>query len=116
MVRRARGPLVKLGFLITLGFLIPPAGAPTTVHGDDVVPLPGTAPLTGATDLALANLQAVDSYLLKLIQQSPVTRTTHWHRQYASLAAYRDSVAPNRQRLARAIGAVDRPNRPPALV
>ncbi|MCH2397632.1 MAG: dienelactone hydrolase family protein [Pirellulales bacterium] len=107
MVRRARGPLVKLGFLITLGFLIPPDGAPTTVHGDDVVPLPGTAPLTGATDLALANLQAVDSYLLKLIQQSPVTRTTHWHRQYASLAAYRDSVAPNRQRLARAIGAVD---------
>ena len=61
MVRRARGPLVKLGFLITLGFLILPDGATPPVRGDDVVPLPGTAPLLGATDLALANLQAVDS-------------------------------------------------------
>ena len=107
MFRLATCPLFTLGWLITLCWLITLGGALARVRGADVVPLPGTTPLTETADLALENLRAVDAYLLKLIQQSPATRKTRWHHQYSSDAAYRESVAPNRQRLARAIGAVD---------
>jgi dienelactone hydrolase len=75
---------------------------------DPVVPLPGTAPLTTEGDLTDQLVAGVDRFLLKQIDQSVGRRARHWHRDLSSRDKYETSVAPNRQHLAKIIGAVDK--------
>ncbi|HEY5316149.1 MAG TPA: dienelactone hydrolase family protein [Pirellulales bacterium] len=74
---------------------------------DPVVPLPGTEPLTAKGDLTDQLVAGVDRFLLKQIDQSVGRRERHWHRDLSSRDKYEVSVAPNRQHLAKIIGAVD---------
>ncbi len=70
-------------------------------------PLPGTKPLTEEGDLASKMVAGIDAFLLRELDQSIARRSRHWRRDFSSAEAYDKSVAPNRQRLAKHIGAVD---------
>lgn len=72
-----------------------------------VEPLPGTDPLELEGDLADHMVRGIDRFLLKQIEASVAARARHWHRDFSSAEKYNESVAPNRARLAKIIGAVD---------
>lgn len=69
--------------------------------------LPGTERLTMEGDLSMDVLHRMDAYVTGLIERSPETRDTLWHREYSSLEAYIQSVEPNRERFRKMIGLVD---------
>ncbi|MGD9646795.1 MAG: dienelactone hydrolase family protein [Pirellulales bacterium] len=71
-------------------------------------PLPGTAPLTAAGDLAAQMVEGIDKFLLRETELSVERRARHWHRDTSSVEAYEKSIAANRARLAKIIGAVDK--------
>ncbi len=70
-------------------------------------PLPGTAPLELDGDLADRMVAGIDRFLLGEIDASVARRPRHWHRDLMSVEKYNPSVAPNRARLAKIIGAHD---------
>ncbi len=72
-------------------------------------PLPGTAPLITQGDLAAKMVDDINDYLVRQSAASPSTRAHYWHRDFSNAQAYSRSVDPNREHLARIIGAVDRP-------
>jgi dienelactone hydrolase len=97
MNRHARSlsrPLVALAFLT----LVRPASAE---------PLPGTKPLSEEGDIASKMVAGIDKFLLRELDQSVAKRAKLWQRDLSSADAYNKSVAPNRERLAKYIGAVD---------
>ncbi|HVU87540.1 MAG TPA: dienelactone hydrolase family protein [Pirellulales bacterium] len=71
-------------------------------------PLAGTQPLTVEGDLASAMVEGIDRFLLRQIEQAPEHRAAFWDRDTSSPEKYNASVQPNRERLAKIIGAVDR--------
>src|SRR5262245_30418217 len=71
-------------------------------------PLPGTKPLTGNDDFSALMLDGMEKYLLREAQASVAGRAKFWKRDLSSREAYEASVEPNRERLRKMIGAVDR--------
>ena len=69
--------------------------------------LPGTAPLTAEGDLAEQMVEGIKRYLLRETDASVEKRSRLWNRNYGSLESYDQSVAANRERFAKIIGAVD---------
>jgi len=69
--------------------------------------LPGTKPLTMEGDLAAQMVAGIDKFLLREIAGSVGKRAALWKKDVSSSEAYEKSVAPNRERLRRAVGAVD---------
>ncbi len=69
--------------------------------------LEDTRPLRMEGDLAAKMVAGIDRYLMRAIEQSVEGRSEFWKPDFASPQAYAKSVAPNRERLARYIGAVD---------
>lgn len=69
--------------------------------------LPGTVPLTLEGDLAARMVAGINRYATRLTADSVAGRARHWKRDFSSHAAYAKSVAPNRERLRKIIGAVD---------
>jgi len=92
-----------LNSLLGLGLL---AGAFAVVAQDNA-PLPGTSPLTMQGDLSAQMVEGIDKFLLREIERAPEARTKLWQRDFSSREAYEASVAPNRERLRKFIGAVD---------
>lgn len=70
-------------------------------------PLAGTAPLKMAGDLASYLVDGADRFLLKELEKSVSRRATFWQRDFSSVAAYNQSLTPNRQRLAHILGVRD---------
>jgi dienelactone hydrolase len=70
-------------------------------------PLPGTKPLLIKGDLARTMVDGIHRYLARQTEASVATRKDYWRPDYSSPDAYVKSVAPNRERLRRIIGAVD---------
>jgi len=70
-------------------------------------PLANTRPLTLEGDLAAEMVAGIDRFLTRELEQSLRRRTELWRRDYSSPEAYARSVAPNRERLLKYIGAVD---------
>jgi dienelactone hydrolase len=70
-------------------------------------PLPGTAPLTMAGDIASNIVAGADRFLLRKIDESAARRAQFWHRDISSWGAYEQSLSTNRQRLAHILGARD---------
>ncbi|HVC92791.1 MAG TPA: dienelactone hydrolase family protein [Pirellulales bacterium] len=70
-------------------------------------PYPGTDPLTIEGDLADLMVQGIDKFLLDQIEAAKADREKHWQRDFSSAEKYDESVAPNRARLAKIIGAFD---------
>lgn len=69
--------------------------------------LPGTQKLEMQGDLAERMVAGIDQFLLREIAESVARRPRHWKRDVASAEKYNQSVAPNRIRLAKIIGAAD---------
>jgi len=73
--------------------------------------IPGAAPLETDADLAEAMVAGLHRFLDAQTEAARVTRERFWQRDLASPTAYARSVAPNRERFRRLIGAQD--PRPP---
>src|ERR1051325_4290096 len=71
------------------------------------VPLPGTQPLTLQGDFSAKMVEGIDKFLLREIDRSVEERPKLWHRDFSSREGYEKSVAPNRERFRKLIGAVD---------
>jgi dienelactone hydrolase len=76
--------------------------------------LPGTKPLTMEGDLAAVMVDGIGKYLDRELAASVDKRKQHWKPDYSSVAAYRKSVEPNRERLKTILGIVDK-RLPPKL-
>jgi dienelactone hydrolase len=70
-------------------------------------PYPGTQPLTWEDDIASRLVDGVDRFLLAELEKSIERRAGHWTRDGASPEAYRESIEPNRKRLAHILGVRD---------
>lgn len=71
-------------------------------------PLPHTKPLEMEGDLSAQMVAGLDVFLSRETEKSISDRARHWRRDFSSREAYEQSVTPNRERLARIIGVVDR--------
>src|SRR5580700_5412291 len=69
--------------------------------------LPGTVPLTPGRDFAAEMVEGINEYLLRSTADSLAQRSPLWNRDYASAERYERSIAGNRERLRKMIGAVD---------
>ncbi|MBX9622339.1 MAG: dienelactone hydrolase family protein [Gemmataceae bacterium] len=77
-------------------------------------PLPGTRPLTETGDLAAKMVAGIHTYLDRELAAAPEKRKALWKLDHSSPEAYAKSVAPNRERLRKLLGVVDR-REPPAM-
>lgn len=80
------------------------AGPAPTVHGPV---LPGTDPYSEEGDLPDRVLTGIDAFLRRQTEASIEARGRHWTRDLSSPEAYEKSVAANRERFVRIIGAID---------
>lgn len=71
-------------------------------------PLPDTKPLTREGDLAAQMVGGIDKYLMRELAASVEKRKQYWKPAFSSLEAYRKSVQPNRERLKKILGVVDK--------
>jgi dienelactone hydrolase len=71
-------------------------------------PLPGTKPLTTEGDLAAQMVAGIDKYLMRDLEASVKKRQEFWKPDYSSAEAYLKSVEPNRERLRKILGVVDK--------
>jgi dienelactone hydrolase len=71
-------------------------------------PLPGTKPLTAEGDLAAQMVAGIDKYLMGELEASVKKRQEFWKPDYSSPEAYTKSVEPNRERLRKILGVVDK--------
>lgn len=69
--------------------------------------LPGTKPLSLPGPLDVVMVDGIDRYCLRELAESPKRREAMWKRDYSSAEAYQKSVAGNRERFLKYIGAVD---------
>src|SRR5262245_53667715 len=113
--RRARRPLDPCGatsegalpmirccyVVLLLAFLKEPIRAQT------VVPLANTKPLEVDGDLSVQMLDGIHRYLERKTDESIKARQGRWRRDLGSVAAYEQSVRPNRERFRKILGVVD---------
>ncbi len=71
------------------------------------VQLPGTQPLEPRPDFSADMVAGIDRFLLRETGAARERRAQFWRRDASSPAAYAQSLAPNRERLRRLLGAVD---------
>src|SRR5216110_2067458 len=69
--------------------------------------LPQSQPLTWDGDLSARMVEGIDRFLMREIERSVQERQKLWHRDFSSPEACEKSVQPNREHLAKIIGAVD---------
>src|SRR5579872_6522652 len=99
-------PALPIATLLALGLALAAAGAlPASPDSRD--PLPGTAALTPAGDLAGQMVAGIDRFLTRETDASIERRTRFWKRDFSSRRSYAASLAPNRQRLRKILGVVD---------
>ena len=79
---------------------------PDAIDGSNS-PLPGTGLLTSQGDLGLQMVEGIRRFLLQETKRQVDDRARLWRRDYSSAVAYERSIAENRQRFRRIIGAVD---------
>lgn len=99
-------------WLLTLSVLIVLAPASARSRADDAPkktgePLAGTQPLTLTGDITSQLVDGVDRFLLDKVEKSVEGRAKFWKRDTSSAANYRQSVEPNRTRLAQITGVRD---------
>ncbi len=70
--------------------------------------LPGTAALAMEGDMAARMVDGINTFLEKKTRDMAGERDRFWNRDFSSREAYDRSVEPNRRRLRKIIGAVDK--------
>lgn len=73
----------------------------------EIVTLPGTAPLTPLQEPDARMRADLDRFLMRELERAPANRQTFWRPDFSSVEAYARSLEPNRERLRAIIGAVD---------
>ncbi len=81
-------------------------GSVAFVHAQEAS-LPGSQLLSVKGDLSVQMVEGIDKFLLREIDDSTTNRARFWQRDFSSREAYEKSVAPNRERFRKMIGAVD---------
>ncbi len=71
-------------------------------------PLPETKPLAREGDLAAQMVEGIDKYLMRELAASVEKRKPYWKPDFSSVEAYTKSVQPNRERLKKILGVVDK--------
>jgi dienelactone hydrolase len=71
-------------------------------------PLPQTKPLERDGDLAAQMIAGIDKYLMRDLAASVEKRSQFWKHDFSSPEAYTKSLQPNRERLKKILGVVDR--------
>src|SRR5437867_1490521 len=97
-------PRLFLGFCLS-GFCL--ACVLSDAPAQEAATLPGTQALTVQGDLSAQMVEGIDTFLMREIEHSVEERPKFWHRDFSSPEAYEKSVAPNRERFRKFIGAVD---------
>src|SRR5436305_7516750 len=85
--------------LLVVPLLVSPAAAQA---------LPGTKPLTLKGDLAAQMVAGIDKYLSRELAASVEKRRQFWKQDFSSPEAYAKSVEPNRERLRKILGVIDK--------
>ena len=75
---------------------------------EEAAPFPGTRPLDGRADLADRMMEGLHRYVERKIDESVGECARRWKRDFSSAEAYQNSVGPNRERLRKILGIVDR--------
>ena len=75
--------------------------------GQSPTPLAGTAPLVVTGDISTQMVAGIDRFLTRETEKAVTQRGNLWNRDFQSREAYEESIATNRQRLRKLIGAVD---------
>lgn len=78
-----------------------------TARADDPSPLPGTAPLDWDGDLASKMVEGIDRFLLRKTDEAEAKRAAFRKPDFSSAEAYKNSIEPNRKRLAHILGVRD---------
>lgn len=94
---------------ITARFIILPVSLTLAIIAlaQDGIPLAGTQPLTLQGSLSVQMVAGIDKFLAREIERSVAGREGFWKRDFSSPQAYEKSVAPNRERFRKMIGALD---------
>lgn len=69
--------------------------------------LPGTEPLRAEGDLAAQMVEGIHRYLDRALAEAPALREKQWQPDFSSPERFRESVAPQRQRLRQILGLVE---------
>ncbi len=77
------------------------------LFAEEAAVLPGTEPLTAQGDLSARMRAGIERFITRETERAAKERGRYWKRDFSSAEAYMRSVAPNRERLRRMIGAVD---------
>ncbi|PYL01483.1 MAG: hypothetical protein DME19_01410, partial [Verrucomicrobia bacterium] len=101
---QSRNVRLRLRAWFIAGFL---GGIASALSAQEVETLPGTLPLTWDGDLSARMVEGIDRFLMREIERSVQERQKLWHRDFSSPEACEKSVQPNREHLAKIIGAVD---------
>ncbi len=83
-----------------------------TNAAEPATPLAGTQPLTWEGDLAARMVDDLHKFADRETAASVERRARHWQRDFSSPQAYDKSIAPNRARLAKYLGAPSTPAEP----
>ncbi len=86
--------------IVVIGFAL-------TTLAQEATHLPQTSTLTNTGDLSAEMVAGIDHWLMRETESAATNRAKFWQRDLSSREAYGKSVAPNRERLRRLIGAVD---------
>src|SRR5262245_53784974 len=89
------------------GFALFAAAVISSSVAQEAAPLPGTQPLTTPGDLSAQMVDGIRKYLLRETDHSLEARAKFWKRDLSSPEAYEKSIAPNRERFRKMVGAVD---------
>ncbi len=98
---------VRLAARLVSTTLLALAGA-YQAFGQDTVPFAIASPLKEKGDLSAQMVEGIDRFLMHETDRALADRPKLWHRDVTSRERYEESIAPNRDRFRRAIGAVDR--------
>ncbi len=101
-LRQSAGAAVAVGIRSSLHGAPIQSGAFSSTH-----PLPGTTTLTEQGDFAMLMVDGIHRHLLAQTAQQAAERSRLWNRDFSSAVGYEQSIAANRQRFRRIIGAID---------
>ena len=92
---------------VLLALLLAGAGVAHVSRAADVIVLQGTEPLAAQGDIPAQMRAGIDRFVTRETERSVDDRAKLWSRDFNSREAYEQSIAPNRERFRRMIGAID---------
>jgi cephalosporin-C deacetylase-like acetyl esterase len=101
-----RGKLSSFGFIVLVLMHVQLSQVFAELQAADDV-LPGTSKLTLKRPLDVVMVEGISRFCLRATRDSVMKRDKRWTRDFSSVLAFEESIAPNRKRLRAIIGAVD---------